>query len=87
MGTSASEIFDLRNFYFYQSGNSFTGSLGSFSYKIVPDSDKLKCMTWHGMLCSELAKMEHESEFPFTQEGFDEMIKWLENIYKKEKGL
>ncbi len=82
MGTSASEIFDLRNFYFYQSGNSFTGSLGSFSYKIVPESDKLKAMTWHGMLCSELAEMEHEKEFPFTQEGFDEMIKWLEDTYK-----
>lgn len=85
MGTSASEIFDLRNFYFYQSGNSFTGSLKGFNYKIIPDSDKLKAMTWHGMLCSELAEIENEKEFSFTQEGFDEMIKWLENIYKTKQ--
>lgn len=82
MSTSASEIFDLRNFYFYQSGNTFTGSLGSFSYKITPESDKLKAVTWHGMLCSDLAKIENEKDFPFTQDGFDEMIKWLEDTYK-----
>lgn len=85
MSTSASEIFDLRNFYFYQSGNTFTGSLGNFSYKITPESDNLKAVTWHGMLCSDLAEIENEKNFPFTQEGFDEMIKWLEDIYKAKK--
>lgn len=82
MSTSASEIFDLRNFFYYQSGNVFTGSLGSFSYKIVPKDKELKVMTWHGMLCSELAQIEHEADFPLTQDGFDNMVKWLEDTYK-----
>lgn len=83
MSTSASEIFDLRNFYFYKSGNTFTGSLKGFNYKIEPSSDKLMAMTWHGKLCSELAEFENENEFPFTQEGFDEMIQWLEGLYNE----
>lgn len=81
MSTYDSKIFDLRNFYFYQSGNTFTGSLNGFNYKIIPDSDKLKVLTWHGMLCSELAEIERENDFPMTQDGFDEMIKWLEDTY------
>ncbi len=85
MGTSASEIFDLRNFYFYQSGNSFTGSLGSFSYKIVPQKETISAVTWHGMLCSELAEIENECEFPLTEDGFKQMIKWLEDIYKSNE--
>jgi hypothetical protein len=84
MGTSASDIFDLRNFYFYQCKNTFTGSLGKFSYKIIPEGEELTVLTWHGMLCSELAQIEHKETFPLTQEGFDSMIKWLEETYKKE---
>lgn len=82
MSTSSSEIFDLRNFYFYKSGNVFTGSLGSFNYKIVPGNDDLTALTWHGLLCSELANIENQKTVPLTQEGFDELIKWLEDTYK-----
>ena len=55
MTTSASEIFDLRNFYFYQCGNIFTGSLNNFNYKIIPDKENLTVLVWHGRLCSDLA--------------------------------
>lgn len=84
--TSASEIFDMRRFYYYQSGNIFTGSKGDFNFKIVPDTGekKLTLMLWHGKLCSELAQMETEETFELTQEGFDEMVKFLENAYKED---
>ena len=85
MTTSASEIFDLRNFYFYQCGNIFTGSLNNFNYKIIPDKENLTVLVWHGRLCSDLAEIETEKKYPLTQEGFDEMIKWLENEYKKDE--
>ncbi len=45
MGTSASEIFDLRNFYFYQCGNIFTGSLNKFNYKIIPKGGEITVLT------------------------------------------
>ena len=84
MGTSASEIFDLRNFYFYKSGNIFTGSLKNFNYKIIPKDDELIVLIWHGMLSSDLADIETEKKYPLTEDGFAEMIQWLENEYKKE---
>lgn len=82
--TSASKIFDLRRFYYYECGNVFTGSLKNFNYKIVPDKEKITALIWHGMICSELAEIEKEKSFEFNEEGFNEMVKWLEEEYKKQ---
>ncbi|MBP5580482.1 MAG: hypothetical protein J6X85_01605 [Ruminococcus sp.] len=79
---SVSEIFEIPKFYYFESGNDFSGSKWDFSYKIS-NGEKLKCMTWHGRLCSMKAEIEHEAEFERTQEGFDAMIKWLEEQYKE----
>lgn len=79
---SVSEIFEIPKFYYFESGNDFSGSKGDFSYKIC-NGDVLKCMTWHGRLCSMKAEIEHEAEFERTQEGFEAMIKWLEEQYKE----
>lgn len=84
MGTSASEIFDLRNFYYYKCGNIFSGSLNNFNYKIIPKENELTVLIWHGMLCSVLAEIEIEKNFPLDEDGFANMIKWLESEYKKQ---
>lgn len=78
--TSVSEIFEIPKFYYFESGNDYSGSKGDFAYKIVNGST-LKCLTWHGKLCSMKAAIEHEQEFEKTQEGFDSLIKWLESMY------
>ncbi|EWM52612.1 hypothetical protein [Ruminococcus flavefaciens] len=80
---SVSEIFEIPKFYYFESGNDFSGSKDDFSYKIA-NGDTMKCMTWHGRLCSMKAEIEHEAEFERTQEGFEAMIKWLEEQYKGE---
>ncbi|MBQ8582316.1 MAG: hypothetical protein IJ487_01070 [Ruminococcus sp.] len=77
---SVSEIFEIPKFYYFNCGNDFSGSKDSFSYKIIT-GEKLKCMTWHGRICSMKAQIENEAEFDRTQEGFDAMIKWLEERY------
>lgn len=79
---SVSEIFEIPKFYYFDSGNNFSGSKDDFAYKIIT-GDTLKCMTWHGRLCSMKAKIEHEQEFERSQEGFDSMIKWLEERYSE----
>lgn len=79
---SVSEIFEIPKFYYFDCGNDYSGSMKDFSYKIVT-GEKLKCMIWHGSLCSMKAKIENEAEFERTQEGFDLMIKWLEKQYKE----
>ena len=80
---SVSEIFEIPKFYYFESGNDVSGSKDDFSYKIA-NGDTMKCMTWHGRLCSMKAEIEHEAEFERTQEGFEAMIKWLEEQYKGE---
>lgn len=79
---SASEIFDIPKFYYFESGNDYSGSKGDFSYKIK-NSDNLTCLTWHGKLCSMKAQIENEAEFEKSEEGFKSLIKWLEEQYLK----
>ncbi|MDE6671777.1 MAG: hypothetical protein K2K16_06225 [Ruminococcus sp.] len=77
--TSVSEIFEIPAYYYFASGNDYSGSRGDFSYKIKNGSS-LKCLTWHGKLCSMKAVIENEKDFEKTPEGFAEMIKWLESL-------
>lgn len=74
---SASKILDIPKYYYFSSGNDYSGSHGNFSYKIK-NGDTMKVMTWHGRLCSEKASIENEMEFERSEEGFNSMIKWLE---------
>ncbi|MBR6966934.1 MAG: hypothetical protein IKH78_00230 [Ruminococcus sp.] len=81
---SVSEIFEIPKFYYFESGNDFSGSRDDFSYKIV-NGEKLKCMTWHGKLCSMKAEIESEAEFDRTEDGFRALIQWLESQYNGGK--
>ena len=78
--TSVSQIFEIPKFYYFDSGNDYSGSRDNFSYKIIT-GDCFKAMTWHGKLCSMKAKIENEQVFERSQVGFDNMIKWLEEKY------
>ena len=80
--TSVSKIFEIPKFYYFESGNDYSGSMKDFSYKIINGSN-LKCLTWHGKLCSMKATIENEKEFEKSQEGFDELIQWLESKYNE----
>ena len=77
---SVSEVFEIPKFYYFDSGNDYSGSKGDFAYKIIT-GETLKCMTWHGRLCSMKADIENEQEFERSEEGFAAMIKWLEEKY------
>ncbi len=80
-----SELFPIPRLYYFESKNVYTGSKNhTFNYKITP-SDMLKVEIWHGMICSEKAEMEKTAEFPLDQDGFDAMIKWLEEIWLSEQ--
>lgn len=82
--TSVSKIFQIPKFYYFQSGNDYSGSRENFSYKIIT-SDTFKCLTWHGRLCSEKAEIENQKDFELSQEGFQNMINWLEEMYNSGK--
>ncbi len=74
--------FDIPRLFYFISKNVFTGSRGNFNFKIVPE-DGLQVSIWHGMINSELAEMEASASFALSEEGFAEMLQWLEAEYQK----
>ena len=73
--------------------NIFTGSMGEFRFRIVPQVVKLNqkevdfaqstilAQYWHGPFCYEKSTMEGENTFPMTEEGRLKMQQWLqENV-------
>ena len=46
-------------------------------YKIIP-GENFTVQIWHSRLCSELADIEEEQTYPMTEDGFHEMLRWLE---------
>ena len=42
---SVSTVFEIPKFYYFDSGNNYSGSKGDFAYKIIT-GEKLEAMTW-----------------------------------------
>lgn len=82
-----SKIFDIPQFYYFQSGNDFSGSKNQnqFNFKILYGKEELTLKIWHGMTCSEKAEIEIEKKFPTKLTGFQEMIHFLEETYQDDK--
>lgn len=71
--------------------NTFTGSKGLFRFRVVPEvvmatpkevdfaSSTMHAAYWHGLFCYEKSTMEEEKDFPLTDEGREEMHRWLES--------
>ena len=69
--------------------NLFTGSMGAFRFRAVPnvvmatpkevdfDQSSIFVEYWHGPFCYEKSTMEGEATFPMTEEGRREMLNWL----------
>ena len=71
--------------------NLFTGSLGLFRFRVKPriematqkevdfEKSTLQATYWHGLFCFEKSEMEGEAVFPLSEEGRQEMIRWLKS--------
>ena len=71
--------------------NLFTGSVGLFRFRVVPNvvmatpkevdfsQSTMFVEYWHGLYCYEKSEMEGSETFPMTEEGWEEMIRWLES--------
>ena len=71
-------------------GNPFTGSKGLFRFKIEPTivkvpkskeidfaSSSLTAEYWHGLFSYEKSQIEDKKEFPLSEEGRSDLIRWL----------
>ena len=77
---SVSKIFDMPKFYYFEAGNNYVGSLNGMSFKIE-NTESLKVYTYHGTKCFELSEPFQEETFPKSENGYTELINWLENTY------
>ena len=84
------EIF-LPTLHTFAMNNIFTGSCGLFRFRAVPnvvmatpkevnvEQSSIHAEYWHGLYCYEKSQMEGEKTFPMSEEGRQEMLRWLES--------
>ena len=71
--------------------NLFTGSYGLLRFRIKPnvvmatpkevdfEQSSIFVEYWHGLYCYEKSEMEGSESFPMSEEGRQNMIRWLES--------
>ena len=83
------EDFFIPTLHSFAMNNIFTGSFGSFRFKITPNIQKrtpkevdfeastILAEYWHGLFCYEKSMIEGQKTFPLTEAGRLEMLSWL----------
>lgn len=70
-------LFDIPKPLYFESKNAYSGSIGSFSYKVWPADGELKSSVWLGPYCLEKSDPVETRTFPMTLQGREELIAWL----------
>ena len=77
--------------HWFDANNIFTGSCGEFRFRAKPNvvmatakevdfaSSSIHAEFWHGPYCYEKSEMEGAADFPMSEEGRQELIRWLES--------
>lgn len=88
MRSSASEYFEIPKFFVFGEKGIFSGSAAEkdLNYKIIPHCPKdgervMRVYIWSGELCLDKTESSQMKEFPLTEEGHAEMLRWLEGEY------
>ena len=82
--------FDIPQTFYFQSGNTHTGSRGALRYRIEPAEGVLHIAVWRADICFELAQerglIAGTAEYPVSPEGFQQMLDYLQQEYEKTEG-
>lgn len=85
-----SELF-IPVLHWFDASNIFTGSCGSFRFRIKPnvvmatakevdfEASSITAEFWHGPYCYEKSEIEGSADFPMSEEGRFAMRQWLES--------
>ncbi len=73
---------DLFSFAFIKK-TAFTGSFHGMNYRIGKEGDELAAYVFPGPYAFDYTadEVKQKKTFPFTQEGYDEAKKWLDDAY------
>lgn len=77
--------FDIPKLFYFEAGNVHTGSRKHLRYRVDPADNQLKIEVWRKDLCYELVQdaIEAETTVPLTEEGFQQMLDFLQAEYDK----
>jgi hypothetical protein len=79
---SASKVFDIPRYYYFEAGNNYLGSLNGMNFKI-DNTDELVVYLYYGIKAFELSTPYMQKSFPKSEDGYAELISWLESEYQK----
>lgn len=79
----ASQEIHLPSLEYFKFYNGYTGSIGAYNYRIVPEESALKTAVWHSCLCFEKCEIVDTAEFSLDQEGVEQLKEWLTQQYLK----
>ena len=76
---------DLQKLTFFTEGNTFTGERSQetgevLRYLVKPnrEEEKLVAYSWHSDVCFEKAEEKTQQDFPLSEEGLEEIQRWLQ---------
>lgn len=74
---------ELPAFHYFEVGNRYSGHIGQEKrYQLVADKDNqlMTVQIWFGPYCQEKSEVIEAKEFALDDGGYEQMIRWLENI-------
>ena len=72
--------FDLTKVFYFQSRNSYTGSKHALRFRIDV-ADAMNVSIWRQPVCFELAEIADTASFALDEDGYRDMIAWLDAAY------
>lgn len=75
----------IPNYMSFHNDNTFLGSHRGLRFKLTPNvgDGEIRAEYWYGPLCYEMSQMDGESMFPLSDEGIEEMTRWLLSLVKE----
>lgn len=58
-------------------GNNWSGSAGAARFFVTTSAETMLAEVWDEDVCHELAQIRSSAEFPVTEDGLEEMRRWL----------
>ncbi len=80
--------FDIPQVFYFEVGNTHSGSRNHLRYWIEPVDNVLKITVWRADVCYEIAEerglVAGTAEVPLSEDGFQQMIDYLQTEYDKK---
>ena len=78
---------DIPKVFYFKVGNIHSGSRKHLRYRVAPSDGVLHIEVWRQDLCYEIVKergqIEGSAEYPVSEEGFEQMLAYLQAEFEK----